>query len=146
MGAHQYKDTARFWSRVHIDEPGNCWEWQGSLRSDGYGQVYIAGQHRSTHRFSFYLANLYWPPVVRHACDNPRCVNPHHLEGGTQSDNMRDVVARGRHFYASKTHCSHGHEYTEDNIYYRPDGSRECRTCRKEKRWLKKSGLAPDAA
>ncbi len=28
-----------------------------------------------------------------------------------------------------KTHCIHGHEYTAENTYVRPSGSRECRTC-----------------
>ena len=35
--------------------------------------------------------------VVRHTCDNPRCINPDHLEIGDQSDNMQDCVQRGRH-------------------------------------------------
>lgn len=128
-----YRDTNRFWRRVMVDLPDTCWEWQGSRRSDGYGQVYIAGKHRATHRLSFYLSNLFWPPVVRHMCDNPRCCNPHHLEAGTQSDNMKDVVERGRHWYANKTHCPYGHEYTPDNTYTRPSGGRECRQCRKER-------------
>jgi hypothetical protein len=32
-----------------------------------------------------------------HHCDNKRCIEPTHLYWGTQSDNMRDAVARGQH-------------------------------------------------
>jgi hypothetical protein len=34
--------------------------------------------------------------VVRHTCDNPRCINPEHLIPGTPADNNKDRAVRGR--------------------------------------------------
>lgn len=34
--------------------------------------------------------------VVRHTCDNTRCINPDHLIPGTRADNNRDRAERGR--------------------------------------------------
>lgn len=48
------------------------------------------------HRQVYYKATGELPEVVRHKCDNPRCINPEHLEAGTQVDNMRDMRERGR--------------------------------------------------
>lgn len=129
-----YRTTQRFWAKVRITNPDDCWEWAGARRGDSYGNTYALGRHMGAHRFSYYLATLTFPQVVRHTCDNRICVNPHHLIGGTQQENMQDMVERGRHHGASKTHCNYGHEYTEENIYRRPDGTRECRTCRRERK------------
>lgn len=47
---------------------------------------------------------------VLHSCDNPPCFNPVHLFAGTQSDNIKDSVAKGR-WPASghKKFCKNGH-------------------------------------
>ena len=34
--------------------------------------------------------------VIRHKCDNTNCINPEHMELGTQLDNIKDTVVRGR--------------------------------------------------
>lgn len=56
---------------------------------------------------------------------NPRLDN---LRYDTRVENARDVVRHGQHFWASKTHCKHGHPFTAENTYNH-DGRRHCRTC-----------------
>lgn len=66
----------------------------------GYATAWVRrnGQRLSTtlHRKVYWRATGDWPEVVRHTCDNPRCINPEHLLGGTQLDNVRDCAERGR--------------------------------------------------
>lgn len=53
--------------------------------------------HKTTlHRAVFYEAHGYLPEVVRHTCDNGRCIEITHLVPGTQKDNVRDMYERGR--------------------------------------------------
>ena len=34
--------------------------------------------------------------VIRHSCDNPRCVNGWHFSTGSQFDNVQDILQRQR--------------------------------------------------
>lgn len=56
------------------------------------------------------------------------------LAYGTSSENKADLVAHGNHYWANKTHCPQGHEYTPDNIHWcrLRTGSvrRSCKVCR----------------
>ena len=74
-----------------------CIEWPYGLSTTGYGKFKMKQRTWKAHRWFFLQHNGYLPPVVRHACDNPKCVNPAHLVGGTQKDNVKDMMERGRH-------------------------------------------------
>lgn len=77
---------------------GDCWPWPGALQAGhGYG---IVGHGTYAHRVSYVAHHGLIPDglFVLHSCDNPPCVNPAHLRAGTNADNMRDAVERGRHW------------------------------------------------
>ena len=92
------KDIDRFWSKVDVKGPNDCWEWTTTLYVDGYGQFMINKTSRRAHRISYQLANNTIPNkmVVMHTCDNRKCVNPSHLKLGTQKDNIHDMMNKGR--------------------------------------------------
>lgn len=92
------KDIERFWSRVAIGGPDDCWEWQGTRTPQEYGAFSVNGISYVAHRVSWMLANGADPGsfVVRHRCDNPPCVNPSHLLTGTNLENIHDKLERGR--------------------------------------------------
>lgn len=86
-----------FISKVKIDESTGCWEWAKSKVSE-YGRFYYRGLTRKAHRVSYELHVGLIPKgiFVCHRCDNPRCVNPEHLFLGDQTQNMADMVVKGR--------------------------------------------------
>lgn len=126
----------RFWDKVRVTDSG-CWEWRASRNQHGYGRYRLDGNgpEQGTHRVAY---AAFIGPVpdglhVLHDCDNPPCVNPGHLHAGTRTQNMREMVERGRfrNQNVGRTHCARDHEYTPENTYVFPNGKRECRTCKR---------------
>ncbi|KKN64480.1 hypothetical protein LCGC14_0490930 [marine sediment metagenome] len=99
----------------------DCIEWEGATQGDGYGARRIDGVLHSVHRLAWQEANGPIPSglQVLHHCDNPPCHNPDHLFLGTQSDNMRDCLAKGRHASGHMVGENHGmSKLTEEQVRY----------------------------
>ena len=139
---------ARFWAKVDKNGPvpdyaphlGPCWIWTAATNKDtGYGVFNIGGNKtRLAHCVS---CEIHEKPIpagldTDHLCRVRLCVNPAHLEAVTRKVNIERGTAyqRRREWVASITRCIHGHEYTPENTYIRPNGSRSCRECRRIER------------
>lgn len=82
-----------------------CWMWQGPMHVNGYGRISVRGRRWYAHRLSWQLHHNQPIPkgqVIRHMCNQPQCVNPHHLRSGTQRQNVIDMHLAGRQGYVRK--------------------------------------------
>ena len=120
----------RFWGKVDEVDSG-CWEWIGCDNSVGYGVFSYKRHLVYAHRFSYELQKGLIPSglTLDHLCRNTRCVNPAHLEAVTRKvNNLRGISPAAKN--ARKTHCVHGHPFSLENTYIRPDGGgRACLIC-----------------
>lgn len=106
---------ARFWTFVDTStSPHGCWLWTGGT-SQGYGHFRLSTHVQvMAHRYAWELVNEPIPPglMVCHTCDQyypfgdtsyRLCVNPAHMELGTQTDNMRHAAEVGRTTYGERS-------------------------------------------
>jgi hypothetical protein len=149
-GAVLYADARlpeRFWLKTKI--VGDCWEWTGSRSGSGYGRIKINGRLEQAHRVAFALTEIGALGLeLDHVCRNRRCVNPAHLEAVSRREN----ILRGTSptaINAAKTHCSRGHELSDENVsMVRSRGARvrQCRECNKAKQRKRRADLVACAA
>lgn len=90
-----------YWSKVDSTaiDPSQCWPWKGALSAGGrYGNFSYYYKFYYAHRLMYEHVYGPIPPGyhVMHRCDNPACVRPMHLTIGTNADNIRDRVSKGR--------------------------------------------------
>lgn len=58
----------------------------------------ICGKFVGVHRVSWFVTHGRWPmDYALHKCDNRVCVRPEHLFEGNDADNVKDMIAKGRH-------------------------------------------------
>lgn len=133
---------SRFWAKVNKAGPSDCWMWTAATSGNRYGCLGKGAPYRGlvkAHHLSYilHIGPIPTGTCVLHRCDNPLCVNPSHLFLGSQADNVRDCIEKGRFvgrsaLLAARTNCKHGHPFTPDNTYTDSTGSRHCRACGRE--------------
>ncbi len=124
--------TLQRFHRMTSPEPtSGCWLWLGTMAKGGYGGFRLSGESMITaHRASY---KLHRGPIadglhVCHSCDVKCCVNPAHLFLGTNDDNVRDKMQKGRHKGGRQTlsHCPRC-----DNEYTLLPSGKTCIPCRR---------------
>lgn len=103
--AYLIRLVERLWAYIDIRGNNECWPWMGpQLRPHyvpyGSMKLKVHGKHAQipAHRFLWLVENprASLPESVCHSCDFSLCMNPRHLFAGSQIDNIRDCVNKGR--------------------------------------------------
>jgi hypothetical protein len=90
----------------NTEKVNDCLEWKGCLNSEGYARANIDGDvNTKVHRVVFELSKGedIQGFVVRHSCDNRKCINPKHLQKGTPLQNVQDRNERSGNGQAKLT-------------------------------------------
>lgn len=97
-------DIARFWSKVDVLEPDDCWLWTG-MQATGrkgertYGLLRFRYKNLIASQIAAFLSHGLPEPLdlfACHTCDNPQCCNGNHLFWGTTGDNLYDLGKKGK--------------------------------------------------
>lgn len=135
--------TKRLYAKV--DRTDECWLWTGSTTPNGYGHIYVSGQHPTAHSVAWVLDTGLDLPVgivVDHLCRTRSCVNPEHLEAVTYRENTLrgNATGNGEH-NRRKTECPRGHPYAGENLITTKRG-RDCRTCASMSKRLRRQKIS----
>lgn len=85
-------------SRVNVDPITRCWNWIGTPKS-AYPAVSIERVIKTANRWAWEIWNSEIVPegaIMMHSCDNTRCVSPDHVSPATYSENVQDMLRKGR--------------------------------------------------
>lgn len=118
------KQIAKFLSKIQVGHPDECWPYKGKPGKSGYGRysIYSDQQHPIIkllpNRLAFFLHWKIDPEgwCVCHECDNPICCNWHHLFIGTQNDNSKDRVRKGRQAHGNSVRKVGGTKLRADQV------------------------------
>ncbi len=125
------REAARFWSKVDIAGPDDCWLWTASTDTNGYGLFWLNGTMPRAHRVAYEACVGPIPDGLQlhHRCRTKHCINPTHLQVVTPLEHTHLGNNAGAQ-NAAKTHCPKGHPYDEANTLLH-QGSRFCLACKR---------------
>ena len=85
---HGRRDNRPFYI---VDPETGCWNWNLSMRGNGYGRICVNLKIVPAHRYMYERLKGPIPDGLQidHLCKNTRCVNPDHMEPVTNTENMR---------------------------------------------------------
>lgn len=113
---------------LHSITLDDCWHFAGYIMPNGYGKL---PNQTLAHRTMYEVEVGEIPEGLHidHLCRNRRCINPKHLEPVTAKENT--IRGFGLAAQRSKqTHCTNGHLFEANNIYYHPKrNTRNCKKC-----------------
>lgn len=124
----------RFLDRIVV-LPNECWQWQGTLVTQGYG--YITDDHgwyARAHRWSYehFVGPIPAGLVLDHLCRNRGCVNPDHVEPTTHAININRGETRAASRKRRQKYCKRGHDLALTAKYVPSKQSRQCMACMRE--------------
>jgi carbonic anhydrase/acetyltransferase-like protein (isoleucine patch superfamily) len=92
--------------------------WGGPWNANGYGILNVIGVPMLAHRASYirYRSEIPDGMFICHHCDVPACVNPDHLFVGSNSDNMRDMLSKGRRRPYRRGSAHQNSRLTEEDV------------------------------
>ena len=116
MRVFDQRPGTRFQQLYVVGPRDDCWIWLGPAMKHRDGSpraTFSPGNQRLMTTAARFAWEWYVAPIpkgmhVLHRCDNPMCVNHHHLFLGTQRENVQDMLTKGRHVKVTKKGEEHG--------------------------------------
>jgi hypothetical protein len=105
---NRYKHTtfqSEVLDKIIFNPITGCNEFNGPKNESGYGRIAFKGKKIYIHReiYKKFKGEIPNNMVVRHfVCDNPPCCTVGHLELGTNQDNIKDKIIKGRQSTGTK--------------------------------------------
>lgn len=103
-------DITRFYHKIDVKPPDECWKWMAAHSSDGRGKFTMkrSGKNRCLNapRVAYFIHSGHdpFPYHVLHKCNNAWCCNPFHLYLGNDADNRSDSAEAKTHYHGTRHH------------------------------------------